>query len=130
MVTNDFEASPVFTRWLVQCPKYGEMVYVDAEPDCTKEEVLALHDLECGLYPNEVHAFELVKWGPNMMQVRLGVTTCDKCGRPMHKGQSVITLSEGVIAKSNDELDFQGSSVRYACHIECWDGIEETDDCV
>jgi len=60
-----------------------------------------------------------------MMEARLGVTTCDKCGEAMKKGQNVLVVAEGNITKSGDELDFQGSSVRYACHVDCWDGVEE-----
>jgi len=61
----------------------------------------------------------------NMMDARLGVTTCDKCGEQMDKGQNILVVAEGMIAKSGDELDFQGSCVRYACHLGCWDGVEE-----
>ncbi|UCC90171.1 MAG: hypothetical protein JSW24_03240 [Dehalococcoidia bacterium] len=45
----------------------------------------------------------------------------------MNKGQNVLVVAEGVVTKSGDELDFQGSCVRYACHLNCWDGIEEAD---
>lgn len=60
-----------------------------------------------------------------MMEARLGVITCDKCGELMEKGQNVLVVAEGMIIESGDELDFQGSSVRYACHLDCWDGVEE-----
>jgi len=60
-----------------------------------------------------------------MMEARLGITTCDKCGEPMKKGKNVLVVAEGDITKSGDELDFQGSCVRYACHVDCWDGVEE-----
>ena len=60
-----------------------------------------------------------------MMEARLGVTTCDKCGEPMKKGKNVLVVAEGDITKSGDELDFQGSCIRYACHVDCWDGVEE-----
>jgi hypothetical protein len=43
----------------------------------------------------------------------------------MEKGQKIIIVTEGKIARSDDELDFLGSGVRYACHIDCWDGVEE-----
>ncbi|MBI2851143.1 MAG: hypothetical protein HYX80_08920 [Chloroflexi bacterium] len=75
-----------------------------------------------------------LRWGENtrgkasgvkMMDARLGVITCDKCGEPMEKGQNVIIITEGKIANSNDEPDFQGSGVRYACHINCWDNVED-----
>lgn len=32
---------------------------------------------------------------------------------------------EGVITEAGEELDFQGSCVRYACYLDCWDGVEE-----
>ena len=60
-----------------------------------------------------------------MMQARLSVTTCDKCGEPMEKGQNILIIAEGGIKRLEEELDFQGSSVRYACHLDCWDGVEE-----
>jgi len=60
-----------------------------------------------------------------MMEARLGVTTCDKCGKLMKKDQFILVTAEGNIAESDDELNFQGSCVRYACHLDCWDGFEE-----
>ena len=59
------------------------------------------------------------------MEAHLGVITCDKCRKLMKKGQNVLVVVEGMIINSDDELDFQGSSVRHACHIDCWDGVEE-----
>jgi hypothetical protein len=59
------------------------------------------------------------------MKAKLGVITCDKCGEPMTKGQNILVIAEGEIARSNDELDFEGSGVRYACHLKCWDGNED-----
>ena len=56
------------------------------------------------------------------MEAHLGVITCDKCGEPMKKAQNIIVVAEGVISESDDELDFHGSCVRYACHLDCWDG--------
>jgi hypothetical protein len=56
-----------------------------------------------------------------MMEAKLGVTTCDKCGELMTKGQTVIIISEGSITKSDDALTFEGSWVHYACHRDCWD---------
>ena len=61
------------------------------------------------------------------MQARLGVITCDKCGDPMKQGENILVVAEGAITESGGELDFQGSSVRYACHLDCWDGVEETE---
>jgi len=63
-----------------------------------------------------------------MMEAHLGVITCDKCGELMKKEQNILVVAEGVITKSGDELDFQGSCVRYACHLDCWDGIEENQE--
>ena len=59
------------------------------------------------------------------MEVCLGVTTCDKCGKTMKKDQSIIVIAEGLITRSEDDLDFECASVRYACHVDCWDGVEE-----
>jgi len=64
-----------------------------------------------------------------MMEAHLGIITCDKCGELMTKEQNVIILAEGIIKNSNDELDFEGSCVRYACHLDCWDGVEENEIC-
>jgi hypothetical protein len=63
-----------------------------------------------------------------MMEARLGVTTCDKCQKPMAKGQPVLIITEGNITKSDYDLTFDGSCVRYACHLNCWDGVEEPSD--
>jgi len=60
-----------------------------------------------------------------MMEAHLGVETCDKCGKPMEKGQPVLIIAEGNVTESGEELNFQGSCVRYACHLDCWDRIEE-----
>ena len=60
-----------------------------------------------------------------MMGARLGVNTCDKCRTLMKEGQPILVIAEGSITESNAELTFQGSCVRYACHLDCWDGVEE-----
>jgi hypothetical protein len=60
-----------------------------------------------------------------MMEACLGVTTCDKCGMPMKDGKPILVIAEGNIAESGEELNFQGSCIRYACHLDCWDGVEE-----
>lgn len=62
-----------------------------------------------------------------MMNVKLGVITCDKCGKPMKKDEKTLIITEGTIINVNDELDFKGSDVRYACHLECWNGFEDLD---
>ena len=64
----------------------------------------------------------------NIMEAHLGVTTCDKCGKPMEKGQPILVIAEGSITESGEELTFQGSCVRYACHLDCWDGFEEIEN--
>jgi len=61
-----------------------------------------------------------------MMEAKLGVTTCDKCQQPVEKGEPILIITEGNITKSNDVLTFDGSCVRYACHRDCWDGVEES----
>jgi len=60
-----------------------------------------------------------------MMQAHLGVTTCDKCRESMEKGQPILIVAEGNVMESGNELTFQGSFIRYACHLDCWDDIEE-----
>ena len=59
------------------------------------------------------------------MDARLGVSTCDKCGELMEKGQNIIIVADGLIADSSDILEFRGTSVRYACHADCWDLTDE-----
>lgn len=61
------------------------------------------------------------------MGARLGVTTCDIYGKAMQKGQPILVIAEGSITESAEELAFQGSCMRYACYLDCWDGIEEAD---
>ena len=60
-----------------------------------------------------------------MMEATLGVTTCDKCQKPMTEGQPGLIIVEGSITDSKKDLDYQGSCVRYACHLDCWDGISK-----
>jgi hypothetical protein len=62
-----------------------------------------------------------------MMKAKLGITTCDKCHKPMTESQPVLIITEGNITKSDDALTFDGSCVQYACHRDCWDGIAEID---
>jgi len=59
-----------------------------------------------------------------MMEARLGVTTCDKCGGVMKEQEPILIIAEGNITESGDELTFEGSCVRYACYLDCWDGEE------
>jgi len=62
-----------------------------------------------------------------MMEVHLGVVTCDKCGEPMEKGHPVLIIADGVIVESNCVLTFEGANVRYACHLGCGDCVEEAE---
>lgn len=62
------------------------------------------------------------------MKAHLCVITCDKCGEVMRENQNILIVAEGVVKEAEPELDFQGSSVRYACHLDCWDGVEEPDN--
>lgn len=49
-----------------------------------------------------------------MMEARLGVTTCDKCGKLMKKDQFILVTAEGNITESGEELAFQDSCIYYA----------------
>ena len=60
-----------------------------------------------------------------MMEARLGVTTCDKCGKPMEKGQPVLVVAEGIINELAEKLRFQGCCIRYACHFDYRYGGDE-----
>ena len=64
------------------------------------------------------------------MDARLGVITCDKCGEMMKEKQNILIVAEGVVKEAEPELDFQGSGIRYACHLDCWDGVEEPDNTI
>ena len=55
------------------------------------------------------------------MDAILGITTCDRCGRKMEKGQNILIVAEGVVKDSSEKLDFQNNSVLFACHQECWE---------
>ena len=54
----------------------------------------------------------------------LGVTTCDKCDVPMKKGQNIVIVGLSTVANANSELEVPDSEIRYACHLDCWDGVE------
>jgi hypothetical protein len=58
------------------------------------------------------------------MDMILGVTTCDKCFEPLEKGQNIITIGSSTVDSSNDKLEISAPEIRYACHLECWDGVE------
>jgi hypothetical protein len=54
----------------------------------------------------------------------LGVTTCDKCGKRMEKGQQIVTIALSKVANSDSEVITPEPEIRYACHLACWDGVE------
>jgi hypothetical protein len=58
------------------------------------------------------------------MKMILGVTTCDKCGKPMKKGQKIVTIGLSTVDKECCELETPEPEIRYACHLDCWDGVE------
>ena len=69
----------------------------------------------------------------------LCVTTCDKCGKPMKKGQDIVTIGLSTVTSEDDPIVIPGRGnvtsedsliatpepeIRYACHLDCWDGVE------
>ena len=58
------------------------------------------------------------------MEVILGVTTCDKCGEPMKVGQDIVIIGLSTVATENCDLEVPEPEIRYACHLDCWDGVE------
>jgi len=44
-----------------------------------------------------------------MIEAKLGVTTCDKCQQPMEKGQPVLIIVEGSITEADDMLTLRAS---------------------
>ncbi len=58
------------------------------------------------------------------MEMILGVTTCDKCGAPMKTGQNIVIIGLSTVANKNNELEVPEPEIRYACHLDCWDGVE------
>jgi len=52
----------------------------------------------------------------------LGVTTCDKCGAPMKTGGKIVIIGLSTVTNTNTELEVPDTEVRYACHLDCWDG--------
>jgi hypothetical protein len=59
------------------------------------------------------------------MDMILGVTTCDKCGLPMKKGQDIVVIGRSTVINKNSELEAQEPEIRYACHLNCWDETEK-----
>jgi len=58
------------------------------------------------------------------MGMILGVTTCDKCGAPMKTGQNIVIIGLSTVTSTNSELEVPEPEIRYACHLDCWDGVE------
>jgi len=58
------------------------------------------------------------------MEVILGVTTCDKCREPMKVGQNIVIIGLSTVARESCELEVSEPEIRYAYHLDCWDGIE------
>ena len=58
------------------------------------------------------------------MEMILGVTTCDKCDAPMRTGQEIIIIGLSTVAKETDVLEMPEPETRYACHLDCWHGVE------
>jgi hypothetical protein len=58
------------------------------------------------------------------MEMILGVTTCDKCGEPMKVGQDIVIIGLSTVARESCELEVLEPEIRYACHLDCWDGVE------
>jgi hypothetical protein len=59
------------------------------------------------------------------MEMTLGVTTCDKCGETMKTGQKIVVIGLSTVVKETDVLEMPEPEIRYACHLDCWDGVEE-----
>jgi hypothetical protein len=58
------------------------------------------------------------------MEMVLGVTTCDKCGEPMKAGQDIVTIGLSTVARENCDLEVSRPEITYACHLDCWGGVE------
>ena len=61
------------------------------------------------------------------MEMILGVTTCDKCGALMKTGQKILVMGLSTVADAKSELEVPEPEIRYACHLDCWDGAEVDD---
>ncbi len=58
------------------------------------------------------------------MEMILGVTTCDKCDAPMKAGQNIVIIGLSTVARETDVLETPEPEIRYACHLDCWHGVE------
>jgi hypothetical protein len=78
-------------------------------------------------------------WEVRFIKMMLCVTTCDKCGEPMKKGQDIVTIGLSTVTSEESLMATQRLSpvtsgdnliatpepeIRYACHLDCWDGVE------
>ena len=58
------------------------------------------------------------------MEMVLGLPTCDECGEPMKVGQRIVTIGLSTVARENCDLGVSEPEIRYACHLDCWHGVE------
>jgi len=65
-----------------------------------------------------------------MMEARLSMGTCDKCGKPMERDDRVVVVADGWIRGPRHEglITFWAQCISYACHEKCWDGPSEAGD--
>jgi hypothetical protein len=42
----------------------------------------------------------------------------------MKAGQKIVIIELSTVARENCELEVRVPEIRYACHLDCWDGIE------
>lgn len=63
------------------------------------------------------------------MEASLGIHTCDKCGKALKRDEQVVIVAEGWIRgpKQKDLITFWGSCVKYACHLDCCEGMEDNE---
>ena len=59
-----------------------------------------------------------------MTEMILGEKMCDKCNETMKTGQKIVIIGLSTVAKENSELEVPEPEIRYACHLDCWDGVE------
>ena len=57
------------------------------------------------------------------MEMILGATAYDKCDAPMKTEQEIIIIGLSTVAKETDVLEMPDPEIRYACHLNCWDGV-------
>jgi len=58
------------------------------------------------------------------MEACLGVTPCDKCGKPMKARQNIVIIELSTVGREYCELEVPEPKIRYACHLRCRDGID------